>query len=207
MKEFYVYLHCKPDGTPFYIGKGHSKRAYQFGYRRNAYYAKVIHKYGRDNIRVCIFPCESELQAFADEVLWIRQLRDDGLPLANMTDGGEGVRGLPCSQETRKRMSAASLGKPKSAETRAKMSAAQIGNKKNAGKPMSPKAKAALIKWSTGSKHMLGYKHTPEAHVKMSLAQMGNKNGFGTKRTPESKRKMSDARKAYWARKRNRVQP
>ena len=25
-KQFYTYLHCKPDGTPFYVGKGHDAR-------------------------------------------------------------------------------------------------------------------------------------------------------------------------------------
>ena len=26
---FYLYLHCRPDGAPFYVGKGRGRRAAQ----------------------------------------------------------------------------------------------------------------------------------------------------------------------------------
>jgi hypothetical protein len=37
MAQFYTYLHCKPDGTPFYVGKGSGKRS-NFMYDRNPHH-------------------------------------------------------------------------------------------------------------------------------------------------------------------------
>jgi glutathione peroxidase-family protein len=35
----------------------------------------VVNKYGKEDIQVFLFPCESEEQAFADEIQQIAQLR------------------------------------------------------------------------------------------------------------------------------------
>lgn len=93
MKQFYVYIHKKPDGTPFYVGKGHGKRAYQFT-RRTQWHQNIVAKYGKNNIIVEIINCVSESQAFDLEKVYIKQLRDAGICLVNLTDGGEGVTGL-----------------------------------------------------------------------------------------------------------------
>jgi NUMOD3 motif len=94
MDQFYTYLHCKPNGDPFYVGKGRRNRAYQlFDSRRSKFHMNIIRKHGAENIGIFIFPCESEDQAFADEVQQIAQLRAEGFELANFTDGGEGHSG------------------------------------------------------------------------------------------------------------------
>lgn len=198
MSDFYVYLHCRPNGEPFYVGKGRGTRCRVMRHRRNPHHARVVEKYGADNILVYTFPCDSESEAFKDEVNWIKQLRDEGVVLSNMTDGGEGVRGLPCSQETRMKMSAASLGRKKSPETRAKMSLAQLGNKKSLGCKMPAHVKAILIEKARGSKHMVGYKHTAESLRKMAESQTGNKHGLGRRHSDEVRARMSKARKKYW---------
>lgn len=97
---FYTYLHCTPSGDPFYVGKGSGKRAYRLN-QRNAHHKAVIAKYGKDNIRIFIFPCESEESAFLDEVHQIAQLRNEGFDLVNHTDGGEGESGYESFDKSR----------------------------------------------------------------------------------------------------------
>lgn len=112
---FYTYLHCRPDGTPFYVGKGSGKRSHWF-YQRTKHHNHIIAKYGIENIGVFVFPCESEEQAFVDEQHQIAQLRREGAKLCNLTDGGEGKSGFIPSQETRQKMSIASKKLVKSPE-------------------------------------------------------------------------------------------
>lgn len=92
-KQFYVYIHKKPDGTPFYVGKGTGKRAYTF-HRRTEWHKNIVSKYGKDNIIVEVINCISESQAFDLERVYIKQFKHDGVCLVNLTDGGEGVAGL-----------------------------------------------------------------------------------------------------------------
>jgi len=89
-RQFYTYLHCRPDGSPFYVGKGRGKRAFDLR-RRNPHHRNVVAKYGQENIKVFVFPCGSEIESLSDEVLQISQLRRDGCELVNQTDGGDGV--------------------------------------------------------------------------------------------------------------------
>lgn len=91
-QQFFVYLHCKPNGDPFYVGKGDRKRSKQFN-SRNFMHTNVVAKYGRENVEVFAFACESEDDAFASEIAAIKQLRAEGCVLANFTDGGEGGTG------------------------------------------------------------------------------------------------------------------
>lgn len=92
-QTFYTYLHCRPNGDPFYVGKGRGKRCFNFS-RRNPHHKNIVAKYGAENIGVFVFECASERQAFDDEIHQIKQLRAEGFVLANITDGGDGVSGL-----------------------------------------------------------------------------------------------------------------
>lgn len=130
MSVFYTYLHCRPDGSPFYVGKGTGRRARQFTKHRNNHYKNIVLKYGRANIQIFVFPCDSEEQAFSDEMHHIAQLRSAGYDLCNMTDGGEGCSGSKRSDETRAKMSVAMLGKsygPLSDEHKRKLSEVHKG--------------------------------------------------------------------------------
>ena len=92
-KQFYVYIHKKPDGTPIYVGKGTGNRAYQFS-KRTQWHKNIVAKYGRHNIIVEIVNCVNESQAFDLEKIYIKQFKHSGVCLVNLTDGGEGTSGL-----------------------------------------------------------------------------------------------------------------
>lgn len=66
-----------------------------------------------------------------EERKWIARFRElPGPKLTNTTDGGEGAEGLVFSEETKKRLSEAGLGRIHSPESIEKMRAAQKGKKK-----------------------------------------------------------------------------
>ena len=163
MMDFYVYLHHKKDTNEvFYIGKGKEKRAYVKN-RRNPYWKNIVNKHGyyvtflKQNI--------TEKEAFDLEMLTIKQYKEQGIPLTNMTDGGEGLSGIVVSEETRKKLSL--IRSNISEETREKLRIARKGKKPGLGK-----------------------KQTPESNLKRSLSLKGRKK---PPRTEEHKRKIGEA--------------
>jgi hypothetical protein len=113
-RRFYVYQLSKPDGSPFYIGKGIGSRL--FAHERDALGPDRSHKLNliRQMHRLGLeieyqilefYACEKECHA--REVAEILRLGRHDLktgPLANLTAGGEGTSGL--SDETRARIDA-----------------------------------------------------------------------------------------------------
>jgi len=222
MRKFYTYLHCKPDGTPFYVGKGccsinGRERSHHFK-NRGEYHNRVTKKYGKENILVFVFPCGSEAQALSDERQQIAQLRSEGYKLCNHTDGGEGLKGFKHSDETRAKISAAA--KNISDETRKKMSISHKGkilpvaqklkiSIANKGKICSAKTRNKLSVIGSGKKRdpNINIKawntrrisgsdfQSLETRLKISLSRMGKKH------TEESRKKMSISAKARCARK------
>ena len=185
MSRFYIYMHCKPDGTPFYVGKGAGGRSHAISCGRNSHHKRVVNKYGAKNIGIFVFPCESERQALDDEVQAIRQLRAEGYVLANCTDGGEGTAGWAHTDAARLKMSLAkagkrptNYGKKASLNARAKMSASRKGNaalaahcaklsEANASRPISAETRA---KMSASHK---GIFLSDDARAKISASKKG----------------------------------
>lgn len=129
---FYVYTHSRPDGTPFYVGKGSGRRAHRLvGATRSVWHQRVVSKYGEGNIIIQKFLCQTEAEAFSLEVAKIAEFRALGYELCNFTDGGEGTAGLVVSQETRAKMSASHKGKKQTPEAVAKTRASHIGAKRS----------------------------------------------------------------------------
>lgn len=188
LQRFYTYLHCRPDGVPFYVGKGQGSRSHVFDVGRNRYHKNIVSKHGAENIRVFVFDCESEEEAFADEMQWIAQLRADGLTLANQTNGGDGPAGRIASAETRTLISAAQIGRKRSAECIAKRSATVRGSKRSdeTRARMSAARKGIVFSLEHRSRIAAAARNiSAETRMKLSLAKLG------TSLSPETRAKMA----------------
>lgn len=92
--SYYGYVHCKPDGTPFYVGAGGRQRTRVFSRRRDCPpYEEVALQVGKENILVGALECSSPEIAYEFERGLIKLLRLSGVDLCNRTDGGAGVTG------------------------------------------------------------------------------------------------------------------
>lgn len=100
MSDFYAYVHVRPNGEVFYVGKGKGSR-YMAMQGRSAYHQNVINKHGTSNILVGKMDCSSEKIAFNLERGLIKCLRRMGVELTNLTDGGEGTSGYNHSEATK----------------------------------------------------------------------------------------------------------
>jgi len=124
----YAYVHCKPDGTPFYVGKGRLKRAKRL-YGRNTYHTRTVNKYGKENLHIGMLECSSDDNAFLLERGLIKCLKRMGVKLTNHTEGGEG--GKPPSEQGRLNMSEAAKKRGVSQACRDAMLVAITGRKKS----------------------------------------------------------------------------
>jgi hypothetical protein len=88
-EKYYVYTHCDSTGTPFYVGKGSTWRAYEFN-KRSLYYKIYVKGLGGiDAISVKFHRTNlSEDVAYLHERVLIRTLRSQGVFLVNMDNGG-----------------------------------------------------------------------------------------------------------------------
>lgn len=208
--KFYVYLMYRPDGRPFYVGKGQRERIAahekytRWGWRdiRFSIIRKIWNAGEHVRYRIASFHAE-EADAFAAEmrlIAWIGRLKHGG-PLVNHTDGGEGPSGFiqVATPETRAKLSAAMKGKPKSPEHVAKVVAANKGRKRS---PELSVRLSAILKSPEINARMIagraGYRMADETKAKLREAKLGRplsddhraKIGAahrGQKRSPEAK--------------------
>lgn len=103
--SYLIYSHTRNDTNEiFYIGKGNHKRPYDV-YNRNRYWRHVVNKHGFSVQIVAEHELESD--AYKHEKELIAHYKKIGLPLVNLTDGGEGASGMPKSEETKAKISKA----------------------------------------------------------------------------------------------------
>lgn len=125
VQDFYVYALFRPDtGQPFYIGKGRGDRCHDHtrkpARQKNSHKAAIIrnaHAAGLEVPVVRIATGLSSSEALATEMAFIAAIgRKPAGPLVNLTDGGDGFRGLRRTAEHKAKIGAAHKGKTISPE-------------------------------------------------------------------------------------------
>ena len=113
MKQYYIYVHCRPNEEPFYIGRGFDYRykLYPCLRKSNKHHGNVVTKYGKENILIYTRNCESEQQSKDHEIWMIAYGRAQGWNLVNYSDGGEGRSGLVMLPHVKAALLATHLGK------------------------------------------------------------------------------------------------
>ncbi len=95
MNHAYVYVVFDRNGIPRYVGKGKGDRykLHNMGWSHNKILAGMIRKAGAEFPVVIIRENLSEEEAFKIEIALIKAIGriENGGPLVNLTDGGEGV--------------------------------------------------------------------------------------------------------------------
>lgn len=187
--QFYIYAYLRTNVTPYYIGKGCRKRAWNKNHTINL---------PTDYNRIIIMESNlTEIGALALERFYIRWYgrkdNNTGI-LRNLTDGGEGATGLVITENHRQKLSIAGKGRVTTEETREKLRKALVGRKisdyqknilkeHNTGKIMSDETKQKLRTIN------LGKKASPETCKKISDALKGRKLSI------EQRMKMSESQK------------
>lgn len=164
---------------------------------------RAMRKYGVDNFDfVPLCDCaKSDTELSSNEIRFIELTHaTDRRYGYNLTRGGDGTSGRPCSPETRQKIRTANLGKSltperrlalssywkgrkRTAETRKKMSEAWRGKKKS---PLGKDQRARI------SQFQRGRQHSQETIAKTSAALRGRKRG---PLSEEHKNKLSNALK------------
>jgi hypothetical protein len=156
--QYGAYVHARPDGSVFYVGKGKEKRANTLS-GRTFHHSNVVKKYGAENILVGFMECSTEKTALELEIGLIKCFRRSGVHIVNITSGGEGVSGFKHSQETIERIAAKNRNRVYSPSERKRISDSL---KLALSTPEARKIKSDASKRSLNS---------PEVRVKLSLAQ------------------------------------
>jgi len=235
MDKYYVYIYLDPRKPrvyqygsyefkcePFYIGKG-SRNRWKDN-RRNKYFKNKLNKIKKSGLEPIIIKFRENLDeknSFILELELINLIGRKDLrrgPLINFTDGGEGVSGRICLEETRKLLienhadikgeNHPNYGKHPSDETRKKQSEKMKDRYKGKNHPMFGKHHSEeTIKLMRenhanfkGENHpMFGRHHTEEMKRKQSEKMKGKNNPmFGKYRTEESKKKQSEKMKGKY---------
>lgn len=194
--SFYAYIHCKPDGMPFYVGKGSENRTKRVQRKANNWHCNIVNKYGEKNILVGKIECFSEQIAFDLEIGLIKRLRAMQIHLVNMTSGGGGASGFCLSDEAKEKKRQALLGRPRSEETKEKLRLANLGKKhtEESRKKMSKIQKNKIVSLETRKKISEAHKGkivSPETKRKISELAKGRKTFLGKEHKLESKIKIS----------------
>jgi len=185
VKTFYTYLWLREDGTPYYVGKGHGKRAIRKGSPQ--YLSRIL-----------IQEHESEQDAFTAEKFLIAYYgrKDLGTGcLRNRTDGGEGHSNP--SAETRHRI--AESKRNLSQESRRKLSDAKKNQSEETRRLIGEATRKAKLGYPLSATHranigksLLGHEVTTEARLKSSQTQRKTHCWRGHFLSPENRRPNRD---------------
>jgi hypothetical protein len=191
MNDSYVYLLVDPrNNQPFYVGKGMGNRC-RFHLDEAKYYVKrkspklnkirKLFLLGMEPIITKVEENVSDADAIDFECLLISEMRDIGIPLTNMTDGGDGAKGYKHTEEHKQYASARQIGRVFSEETKQKMR-----------KPKSEAGRASMAK----ARQSMTYRPSEETKQKTAQALLGRLSPMkGKIHSDEARTKMSIAGK------------
>jgi hypothetical protein len=209
--QFYTYVLKRPEGIPFYVGKGgrscngyriehHEMEAIK-GRKGNLHKTNVIKKIWKEGLEVdyeiVLFTKDEEI-AFDKEMelinLYGRRNDNTGI-LTNMTDGGEGSFGYIHSEKSRKKISDNNShywkGKKFSDEYRKKISESNVGNK---GRKLTEDWKRKISESLKGRvSPNKGNKFSDETKRKMSITRKGKVSPKKGKKYSKSVEKIKEA--------------
>lgn len=190
--KYYIYLHSNPsNGDVFYVGRGCDGRDSSH-HGRSSYWRKIVKKYGFFIDRVITGLSNDQANYYEKAI--IAGLRDAGVNLTNLTDGGDGLIGLIFTDVHKDRISKAKLGRPFTEEHKAKLAKAKLGKKRG---PHSEEHKRRLSESKKGVCHNPYF--SPEARKKISDTHKGKKYTLGHKRTPQQNAEQSERIRNWWA--------
>ena len=192
--DYYIYFYLRSRdsaigkaGTPYYVGKGKNKRAYD---RRR----RLVPVPKDKNNIVFVLNNLTEEQAFQNEIdfiSWYGRVDLNNGILRNLTDGGEGPSGAIRSEDYKRKMSELMKDKTHSEESKRKIS------ESNKGKTRSEESRRKISESRKGQG--LGILKSEETKRKMSESMKGELNPmFGKTRSEESRRKQSETKKLYY---------
>lgn len=127
-KIFYVYAHKKAtDNTVFYIGKGKLYRAASKS-GRSKHWHNIVNKHGY-KIEI-LHKNLTENEAYQNEINEIFKLKELGLKLCNISNGGDGgLSGIELTKDHKEKLRKAHIGKPQLPDHAAKSRIARLGKK------------------------------------------------------------------------------
>lgn len=173
--SYYVYKITNSSNGKFYVGKTNDlqKRWYNHVYcalveKEKTHFYNAIRKYGAKNFLVeVIEEHELEEQALEREMYWIDTLKSNDRVIGyNITNGGEGTSGLKHTEETKRKIAVAHLGKKHSKKTKMSMSVA------HKGKVLSSETKNKISQANVGENNgMYGKTISEETRNKLSNFQ------------------------------------
>ena len=193
MTKYYIYRITNNINHKTYIGQHlyHGSLLVEDGYMGSGIYLKNAQKkYGIENFsKEIITIAMSRSEANVLEKYYIAKDRKENIyGCYNIADGGQGGawnKGIPCSEESKKKISESEKGhrpyfcRPRTEEEKRKISEKLKGRKLNLS--------------------------DEERLARSEKAKEMSRRNIGSKRSEETKKKMSEALKAYWAKKRGEL--